>query len=100
MSRLAGSLLREKGSTMTTVKPNSNAAALKAERERDKAQAMREYEAEAQARQANMMRLRALRLARENALAQAAPARRPIKKRQAVQRSSQDSAGGARWAAP
>src|SRR5512135_2326226 len=52
---------------MSTLKVNSHAAAaLKADRERDKIQAMRDHEAETLARQANMMRLRALRLAKEN----------------------------------
>ena len=40
-------------------------AAAKAERERDKSEAAREYQAEKVAAQANMARLRALRLARE-----------------------------------
>ena len=64
---------------MNTAKPD--AAALKAERERDKAQAMREYVAEKQTWQANMLRLRALRLARENAAAQTPPARPTITKK-------------------
>jgi len=68
----------------TPVKPTSNAAALKAERERDKAQAMRDYEAQARARQANMLRLRALRLARENVAAQAATARPPAGKKTVI----------------
>lgn len=66
---------------MTLAKVNNHmAAALKAERERDKIQAMRDYEAETLARQANMVRLRALRLAKESADAQATTARRPAKK--------------------
>jgi hypothetical protein len=66
---------------MTPMKVNNHApAALKAERERDKMQAMRDYEAEALARQANMIRLRALRLAKESAEAQATTARRQAKK--------------------
>jgi hypothetical protein len=59
---------------MTTLKRDqqtSTAAAKKAERERDGAQAMREYEADKRATQANMARLRALRLAKERAEAQA-----------------------------
>jgi hypothetical protein len=57
---------------MTPMKVNNHAAAaLKAERERDKMQAMRDYEA----------RLRALRLAKESAEAQATTARRPGKKK-------------------
>jgi hypothetical protein len=67
---------------MTPMKVNNHAAAaLKAERERDKMQAMRDYEAETLARQANMVRLRALRLAKESAEAQATTARRPGKKK-------------------
>lgn len=59
---------------MTTLKRDqqkSGVAAKKAERERDQAQAMREYEAEKRAVQTNMMRLRALRQAKERADAQA-----------------------------
>jgi hypothetical protein len=69
--RRAGLFLnRVKGAPMTTLKVNNYAAAaLKAERERDKIQAMRDYEAETLARQANMMRLRALRLPRKTARA-------------------------------
>ncbi len=73
---------------MTTLKrasQPSSAAAIKAERERDKAQAMRDYEAEQLARQANMVRLRALRLAKERADALAAAARRPARKKAATQ---------------
>jgi hypothetical protein len=62
---------------------NHAAAALKADRERDKMQAMRDYQAETLARQANMVRLRALRLAKESAEAQATTARRPAKKKAA-----------------
>jgi hypothetical protein len=85
---------------MTTSKANRQpptAVALKAERERDKAMAMRDYEDEKLARQANMMRLRALRLAKESAQAaqaqvqaqvqarvQATTARRPAKKKTAI----------------
>jgi hypothetical protein len=70
---------------MTTLKVNNYAAAaLKAERERDKIQAMRDYEAETLARQANMMRLRALRLAKENGEGQATTAPRPAKKKAAI----------------
>jgi hypothetical protein len=71
---------------MTIVKP-TNFAALKAERERDKAQAMRDYEAEKTAWQANMMRLRALRLARESAGAQT-PVDQPIAKNAPRRRTS------------
>jgi hypothetical protein len=56
-------------------------AAMKAERERDKAQAMRDYQAEQLARQANMARLRDLRLAKERADALAAAARRQVTKK-------------------
>jgi hypothetical protein len=73
---------RVKGAPMTPMKVNNHAAAaLKAERERDKMQAMRDYEAETLACQANMVRLRALRLAKESAEAQATTARRPGKKK-------------------
>ena len=57
-----------------------SAVAIKAERERDKAQALRDYEAEQLARQANMTRLRALRLAKERADAQKAGRRATRKK--------------------
>ncbi len=57
----------------------TTAATLKAERKRDEAQALRDYEAEKLARQANMIRLRALRLAREHAEAQATTAQGPAK---------------------
>jgi len=52
---------------MTTLKRDQqmSAAAKKAERDRDAAQALRDYDAEKRAAQANMMRLRALRLAEE-----------------------------------
>ena len=83
---------------MTIVKP-TNSAALKAERERDKALAMRDYEAEKIAWQANMMRLRALRLARESADAQATPARQPIAKNAPGRRASPGRTPGARRAA-
>lgn len=59
-------------------------AAMKAERERDKAQAVRDYEAEQLARQANMARLRALRLAKERLDALTAAARRPVTKKAAI----------------
>ncbi|HET9717766.1 MAG TPA: transcriptional regulator [Pseudolabrys sp.] len=59
-------------------------AAMKAERERDKAQAMRDYQAEQLARQANMARLRDLRLAKERADALAAAARRPATKKASI----------------
>lgn len=62
-----------------SVPQTSIAAAQKAERERDKAQAVQEYEAERLAAQANMARLRALRLAKERAASAAPKARRPAK---------------------
>ena len=69
---------------MTLAKVKNRAAAeLKAERERDKIQAMRDYEAETFARQANMIKLRVLRLAKEIADAQATKPRRPAKKKAA-----------------
>jgi hypothetical protein len=55
---------------MTTLKSDqqkSIAAARKAERERDSVQAWKDYKAEKLAADDNMMRLRALRLAREGA---------------------------------
>lgn len=66
---------------------NHIAAAQKAERERDKTQAMRDYQAEINARQANMARLRALRLAKESADAQSTIVARPAKKKSANRRS-------------
>jgi hypothetical protein len=63
-----------KEQTMPTLKSEQQlvqAAAKKAERERDAVQAMRDYEAEKRTAHANMMRLRALREAREAAGAQA-----------------------------
>ena len=69
---------------MIILKVNNRAAAeLKAERERHMIQAMRDYEAETLARQANMVRLRALRLAKESADAQAITVRRPAEKKAA-----------------
>lgn len=70
----------------TTVKDAQQraiAAATNAERERDKALAVREYEAERLARDANMARLRALRLAKEAADAQEAKAQPPVRKKAA-----------------
>jgi hypothetical protein len=58
-------------------------AARKVERDSDKAAAMREYQAEKLASQANMARLRALRLAKESADTQAA---QPPAKRKAASR--------------
>ena len=70
---------------MATLKVNNHAAAaLKAGRERDRIQATRDYEAETLARQANMMRLRALRLANDNVDAPATTVRRLAKKRTAI----------------
>lgn len=70
---------------MTTLKGDQqlSATAKKAERDRDAAQAMREYEAEKRATQTNMERLRALRLAKERADAQAPQqsAKKPTKKK-------------------
>ena len=51
--------------TLNDDQQKSMTAAKKAERERDKAQALLDYEAEKRAEQANMMRLRALRLAKD-----------------------------------
>ena len=80
---------------MMIVKP-TNSAALKAERERDKAQAMREYEADKTARQANMMRLRALRLMKESVDAQVTPAHQPIAKNAPRRKASPAPSRGAR----
>jgi len=74
--------------TLQVNKQLPTAAALKAERKRDEAQALRDYEAEKVARQANMIRLRALRLAREDAEAQATIAQRPAKKTSVAIRTS------------
>jgi len=69
---------------MIILKVNNRAATeLKAERERHMIQAMRDYEAETLARQANMVRLRALSLAKESADAQAMTVRRPAEKKAA-----------------
>ncbi len=64
-------------------------AALKAERERDRAQAMRDYHAEKLAIAANTERLRALRLARDSAGAQPAPAKRTVTTKPARPASTQ-----------
>ena len=61
-------------------------AAAKAERERDKTEAMREYQAERLAFQANMARLRALRLAKERADSQLPATPRPAKRKAASAR--------------
>ena len=61
----------------------SLAAATKAEREREKTEAMREYQAEKVAAQANMARLRALRLAKESTASQPQAAPRPAKRKAA-----------------
>jgi hypothetical protein len=80
---------------MTTLKVNNHATAvLKAERERDKAQAMRDYKAEALARQANMMRLRALRLAKESGDGQATTAPRLAKNKAAIREATLTQARG------
>jgi hypothetical protein len=59
----------------------STMAAAKADREREKTEAMREYQAGKVAAQANMARLRALRLAKESTASppQAAPRPAPRK---------------------
>jgi hypothetical protein len=67
--------------TLKGVKLASTVAALKAERERDKVQAVRDYGEENRARQANMARLRALRLAKERADSQAITVPRSTKKK-------------------
>jgi hypothetical protein len=70
---------------MTQDAKQSPIAASKAERDIDKAEAMREYQAEKLASQANMARLRALRLARESAAPPPAP--QPPAKRKAASRT-------------
>jgi hypothetical protein len=80
---------------LNRVPQSSTTAAVKADRERDKAQAMRDYEAEQLARQANMARLRALRLAKERADAQATTAR-PTRKKAATQVSISTQVSGRR----
>jgi hypothetical protein len=83
--------LRRKGKEkpMTkAVKSAATGAALKTERERDKAQALQDYENEHRARQANMARLRGLRLAKERADAKKAAAPRPARKKAAAQTGS------------
>jgi hypothetical protein len=73
--------------TMLQDTKRSLAAATKADREREKTEAMREYQAGKVAAQANMARLRALRLAKERteestaSQPQAAP--RPAKRKAA-----------------
>jgi hypothetical protein len=69
--------------TLKSAKQTSIAVVAKAERERDKAQALLDYEAERLATQANMARLRALRLAKERTNARATTARRQANKRKA-----------------
>ncbi|HEY4405350.1 MAG TPA: hypothetical protein VGN55_11960 [Xanthobacteraceae bacterium] len=69
--------------TSKDAQQRSAAAAVKAERALDKAAAMQEYEAEVLALRANTERLRALRLAREAELAQAASTQPPVKKKAA-----------------
>jgi hypothetical protein len=70
--------------TLKRIPQASSPAAMKAERERDKAQAMRDYQAEQLARQANMARLRDLRLAKECTDALAAAARPLVTKKAAI----------------
>jgi hypothetical protein len=67
--------------TLKRIPQPSSPVAMKAERERDKAQAMLDYQAEQFARQANMARLRDLRLAKERTDALAAAARRLVTKK-------------------
>lgn len=58
-------------------------AAAKAERERDKNKAMREYQTKKLASQANMARLRALRLAKAGSDSQLQAVPRPAKRKTA-----------------
>jgi hypothetical protein len=76
-------LSKEEPVTIFQDAKQSPIAAAKAERERDKTEAMREYQAEKLASQANMARLRALRLASEKAGPQPPAARRPAKRKAA-----------------
>ena len=86
----AGLFNGSKGPPMATLKVNNHAAAaLKAGRERDRIQATRDYEAGMLARQANMMRLRALRLASNNVNAPATTMPRLAKKRTAIRSRGQ-----------
>jgi hypothetical protein len=86
----AGLFNGSKGPPMATLKVNNHAAAaLKAGRERDRIQATRDYEAGMLARQANMMRLRALRLASDNVNAPATTVPRLAKKRTAIRSRGQ-----------
>lgn len=73
--------IRQRSSDDDNEKPQPICGRLKADRERDKVQAMRDYQAEALARQDNMIRLRALRLAKESVEAQATMVPRPAKKK-------------------
>ncbi len=66
----------------------SAAATLKAERERDMAQATREYQKKQDARSVNMLRLRALRLAKECAEAKATAAMQPRGKKASAPKES------------
>jgi hypothetical protein len=80
----------ERSVPVVQLKPNNHAASeLKAERERDKVQAMRDYQAEKLAHHANMMRLRALRLAKESSEAQATTAPRLATKKPAIRSRGQ-----------
>jgi hypothetical protein len=69
---------------MASSKPSTHAAARKVERDRDRAQAMGDYEAERRAKDANMLRLKAQRLAREDAAAQTIVACQSVKKKAAI----------------
>ena len=62
----------------------SAAAALKLERQRDMAQATREYEKEQNARRVNMLRLRELRVAKEEAETKANAPMQPKRKKRAA----------------
>lgn len=80
----------ERSAPVVQSKFNNHAASeLKAERERDKIQAMQDYQAEKLAHHANMMRLRALRLAKENSEAEATTAPRVATKRLAIRSRGQ-----------
>ncbi len=80
-------LSKEEPMAMLEEARRSLVAAAKADREREKTEAMREYQAEKIAAQANMARLRALRLARESikesTASQPQPAPRPAKRKAA-----------------
>jgi hypothetical protein len=79
-------LSKEEPMTILQDAKQSLVAAAKAERERDKTEAMREYQTENRASLANMARLRALRLAKENIDSQPQAVPPPAKRKAASKR--------------